>query len=179
MARLHRLAWIRIEIALLLGALLLAGCMGPAAGQATAGAFQDGGLVRSGDAVRPAGEADVEVRRVLYAQVDAWNRGDIDGFMEGYWRSPDLRFSSGGSVTHGWTETLQRYRARYPDRAAMGRLAFSDIDVDAVGPEAAVVHGRWRLTRKEDSPNGLFTLVFRRIAGDWVIVSDHTSSADG
>ncbi|MBI1340330.1 DUF4440 domain-containing protein [bacterium] len=135
-------------------------------------------MVRSGEGeLRRAGDADIEVRRVLYGQVDAWNRGDIPGFMEGYWKSPNLRFSSGGEVATGWQETLERYRARYPDREAMGVLSFTEIEVTTLSPTAAVVQGRWALARSRDRPNGLFTLVFRKLDGEWVIVSDHTSAA--
>ncbi|HYE57772.1 MAG TPA: hypothetical protein VD948_04670, partial [Rhodothermales bacterium] len=84
---------------------------------------------------------------MLDAQVAAWNRGDVAGFMDGYWRSEDLRFASGGSITRGWQITLDRYRRAYPDRAAMGMLTFSDIDIDVMGPDAALVFGRWALAR--------------------------------
>jgi len=117
------------------------------------------------------------IRSVLTTQQTAWNSGDIDGFMKGYWRSPDLRFASGGNVTKGWQATSDRYHARYSDRAKMGTLSFSDLEVDQVSSDAAIVHGRWLLTRAEDTPNGLYTLIFRKISGAWLIVSDTTTSA--
>ena len=96
--------------------------------------------------------------------------------MAGYWNDPALRFASGGAVTRGWTETLERYRARYPDRATMGTLELTVIELDLVSPDAAVVLGRWRLARAADAPSGLFTLVLRRLGDEWRIVHDHTSS---
>jgi len=121
-----------------------------------------------------AGEPDA-VKAVLMQQQAAWNRGDVDSFMKGYWHSPDVRFVSGDKITSGWSETLARYRMRYPTRAKMGTLAFSDLEVDMLGPDAALAVGRWRLARAGDTPHGVFTLIFRRLAGHWVIVLDHTS----
>ena len=120
------------------------------------------------------------VEAVLLAQQDAWNRGDIDAFMEGYWKDERLRFASGGNITHGWQATIDRYKARYTDRAAMGTLEFSDLDVQALTASgAAIVHGRWALARAEDRPSGLYTLVFRNFGDEgWLIVSDTTTSAD-
>lgn len=116
------------------------------------------------------------IRAVLNDQQAAWNAGDVDAFMEGYWRSQDLRFASGGTVTRGWAETLRRYQVRYPDRAAMGVLSFDDLDIVLTAPDAGVVFGHWSLAREDDAPGGLFTLVFRKIYGAWVVVHDHTSS---
>jgi len=117
------------------------------------------------------------IASVLFAQQQSWNSGDINGFMQGYVQSPELRFASGGSVTTGWQATSDRYRARYSDRVKMGALTFSDLEIDQVSADAAVVHGRWLLTRDADAPNGLFTLIFRKIDGEWLIVSDTTTSA--
>ncbi len=116
------------------------------------------------------------IKQVLAAQSAAWNRGDIDAFMQGYWKSDELRFASGGTITYGWQTTLERYKNHYPDKATMGTLAFTIQDVNVLSPSAAVVFGRWELTREKDKPWGLFTLTFRKIDGAWVIVSDHTSS---
>lgn len=114
---------------------------------------------------------------VLNQQNAAWNDGDIDAFMEGYWKSDQLRFGSGGTITYGWDATNERYKTRYTDRAAMGRLVFSDLDVHVYAEDAAIVHGRWALEREADKPSGLFTLVFRDFGDGWVIVSDTTTSA--
>lgn len=118
------------------------------------------------------------ITNVLMAQQDAWNAGDIDAFMAGYWQSPDLRFASGGSVTRGWQATRDRYHARYSDRSIMGTLSFDQLEVVELSDDAAIVHGAWLLTRENDAPSGLFTLVFRKIDGAWLIVSDTTTSAD-
>ena len=119
-----------------------------------------------------------EILSVLSAQQAAWNSGDIDGFMSGYWESPELRFASGGSVTYGWQETLDRYKTNYSDRALMGSLSFDALEVELLSDDAAVVHGAWALERDADRPSGLFTLVFRDVSGDWKIISDTTTSAD-
>ena len=149
------------------------------------------------DAMRAA----ADIRAVLDAQVRAWNAGDIPGFMDGYWRSDALRFASGGTVRRGWQATLDGYVRGYPDRAAMGTLDFSGLDVDVLSPTAATVFGRWRLTFESGAApaGGLFTLGLRRIdlstgalvtgalvtgapaappggGTAWRVVSDHTSS---
>ncbi len=115
---------------------------------------------------------------VLNAQSDAWNRGDIPAFMEHYWKDDQLRFGSGGNVTRGWQATLERYLQTYSNREQMGQLDFSDLEVSALASDAAIVHGRWKLTRADDTPSGLFTLVFRNFGSGWVIVSDTTTSAN-
>jgi ketosteroid isomerase-like protein len=119
-----------------------------------------------------------EVRALLEAQAAAWNRGDVEGYMQGYWNSPELRFASGGNVTRGFQPTLERYKARYADKAAMGTLTFSDLDIRPAGDDGALAFGAWRLAREKDSPHGLFTLFLRRTGEGWRIVHDHTSSAD-
>lgn len=117
------------------------------------------------------------VQAVLDAQVAAWNRGDIDAFMEGYWRSPDTVFISGDSITRGWQTVLERYRKHYDSREKMGTLSFLEIEIKPLGRDAAVAFGRWQLTRAADTPHGRFTLIFRRIREGWRITHDHTSSA--
>lgn len=114
------------------------------------------------------------ISTTLNDQATAWNDGDIERFMEPYWHSDELTFSASGEVTRGWQATLARYRLRYPDRNAMGRLTFSDLDVTPLNSDAALVLGRWRLDRAEPV-GGAFSLVFRRIDGRWVIIHDHTS----
>jgi ketosteroid isomerase-like protein len=115
------------------------------------------------------------IEATLMAQQAAWNRGDLDAFMRSYWQSDSLTFVGVRGVTDGWQATLDRYRLRYPDRATMGSLAFEVLRLDALGADAAMLIGSWRLTRATDSPGGHFTLIWRRIGGDWCIVSDHTS----
>lgn len=118
------------------------------------------------------------VRGVLDRQVDAWNAGDIPGFMEGYASTDTLRFASGGAVQRGWERTLQRYRETYTDRPSMGTLAFTDLEIWPLSDRHAVVFGRWNLSRDEQIGNagGVFTLIFERGAEGWKIVHDHTSS---
>lgn len=125
----------------------------------------------------PKEDADA-IRAVLDRQQEDWNRGDIRAFMDGYWKDERLRFASGGSVTEGWQSTLDRYLKRYTDRAKMGMLTFTDLDIQVLGGDAGMVFGRWKLTRENDTPNGLFTLIFRKIDGAWAIVHDHTSAAE-
>lgn len=127
-----------------------------------------------------AAKAQAEVRAVLDAQVAAWNRGDLEGFMAGYWRSPELVFCSGATVTKGWEPTLERYRKRYQSEGReMGQLGFEGIDIVPLAPDAAFARGAYRLRMKDGSePHGLFTLLLRRLDGAWRIVHDHTSSAE-
>ena len=115
-----------------------------------------------------------QIAGILGRQAAAWNAGDIEAFMEPYWRSPELAFSSGGRVTRGWNSTLDNYRQRYPTRDEMGRLAFSDLEITELGSNAALVLGRWRLERQEPI-GGVFTLIMRKYPKGWVIVHDHTS----
>ena len=133
-------------------------------------------LVRVTDGME-ANEA-AAITAMLEAQDEAWNRGDIPAFMDGYWKSPDLRFASGGNIARGWDATLQRYETRYDTPAKMGTLVTSDYEIDILSPDAAIAHGRWMLEVEGDNPSGLYTLVLRKIDGDWVIVSDTTTSAD-
>ena len=124
----------------------------------------------------PEPSPEAAVRQVLDAQVAAWNRGDLDGFMAGYWSSPDLTFFSGPDRTAGWQATLDRYRKRYKSEGKeMGRLTFSDVTVEMLGPDAALVRGGWRLEMSKETPSGLFTLIFRRLTEGWRIIHDHTS----
>jgi beta-aspartyl-peptidase (threonine type) len=119
-------------------------------------------------------------RAVLDAQVEAWNRGDLEAFMAGYWRSPDLVFCSGATVTRGWDETLARYRKRYQSEGReMGRLRFDGLEILPLGADAALARGAWRLHLKDGTePHGLFTLLLRRLDGAWRVVHDHTSSGE-
>ena len=118
-----------------------------------------------------------EIQSVLSAQQDGWNRGDIDAFMHGYAQSASTVFISGDEVTRGWETVRDRSRVKYSDRAKMGALSFSDIEVTMLSPDAAVVLGRWRLNRASDEPHGRFTLIFKRLPEGWRIVHDHTSAA--
>ena len=116
-----------------------------------------------------------DVRSLMEEQVAAWNSGDVDGFMKGYWNSERLVFISGDNVTRGWQPTLDRYKKNYDSRAKMGVLKFSDLEVTVISNDAAVVLGSWALTRAGDNPHGKFTLTFRKLKEGWRIVMDHTS----
>ena len=127
--------------------------------------------------VADSGNAEHAIRDILRQQVEAWNRGDVDAFMNGYARSDTTTFVSGDDVHHGWNVVRQRYKARYPDKARMGRLTFRDLEVQPLSSDAAVATGRWHLQRANDNPHGRFTLILRRLPEGWRIVHDHTSSA--
>ena len=118
-----------------------------------------------------------EIQSVLTAQQDAWNRGEIDAFMTAYAQSASTVFVSEDEVGRGWETVRDRYRVKYSDRAKMGTLSFSDIEVTMLSPGAAVVLGRWRLKRANEQPHGRFTLIFKRLREGWRIVHDHTSAA--
>jgi len=118
-----------------------------------------------------------EIQSVLSAQRDAWNRGDIDAFMNGYARSGSTVFVSEDEVGRGWETVRDRYRLKYSDRAKMGTLSFSDIEITMLSPDSAVVLGLWRLKRANDEPHGPFTLIFKRLPEGWRIIHDHTSVA--
>jgi uncharacterized protein (TIGR02246 family) len=122
-------------------------------------------------------EAAVEIRAVMDAQEAAWNRGDLEGFMQGYARSEKTIFVSGDTVTRGWQTVLDRYKKKYAKADQMGQLRFSDVEVTLLSADAAVVLGRWELKRKDDHPHGRFTLLFRRMPEGWRIIHDHTSAA--
>ena len=124
-----------------------------------------------------AADPTAEIREILHAQQRAWNRGDIEGFMNGYARSRSTIFVSEDTVTRGWQTVRNRYKKKYSDREKMGTLAFSDLEITPLGPSAAIVIGRWQLKRKIDKPHGRFTLVFRHLTEGWRIVHDHTSAA--
>jgi ketosteroid isomerase-like protein len=118
-----------------------------------------------------------DIRAVIDAQAAAWNRGDVDGYMDGYDRSPNTEFVGGDSITRGWQQVLDRYKEKYDTREKMGVLAFSDLEINLVSKDAALVLGRWRLKRANDEPHGTFTLLFRKTKAGWRIVHDHSSSA--
>lgn len=121
-----------------------------------------------------------EIRRVLDAQASAWNKGDLETFMETYWNSENLTFFSGDQPVKGWRNTLDRYRKRYQaEGQEMGRVTFSEIEIELLGEEAGFVRGRWALSRSgQPDAGGLFTLLVRRFEDGWKIIHDHTSAGD-
>ena len=118
---------------------------------------------------------DAEIRAVMSAQAAAWNRGDIDGFMNGYARSRATEFISGDKLTRGWQTVRDRYKKKYDSRQKMGTLTFSELKITRLNGDAALVTGRWKLVRNGDKPHGRFTLLFRRTLDGWRITHDHTS----
>jgi ketosteroid isomerase-like protein len=117
------------------------------------------------------------IRAVLDAQAAAWNRGELEGYMDGYDRSSNTEFVGGDTITRGWQTVLDRYRRNYNSREKMGVLTFSELEISILSKDAALVLGRWHLQRANDEPHGTFTLLFRKTKAGWRIVHDHSSSA--
>jgi beta-aspartyl-peptidase (threonine type) len=117
------------------------------------------------------------VRKVLDDQTAAWNKGDLEAFMAGYWKSDALSFYSGKNKTAGWQATLDRYRKKYQGEGKeMGKLSFEELSVEFLGTDHALVRGRFRLQLQKDTPTGIFTLILRKLPEGWRIIHDHTSS---
>jgi len=117
------------------------------------------------------------IRAVIEGQREAWNKGDIEGYMDGYDRSDKTVFVSGDTVTHGWQTVLDRYKKGYDTREKMGQLTFSDLEFTILSKDSAVVVGRWLLKRTNDEPHGRFTLIFKKTKQGWRIILDCTTSA--
>ncbi|HEY4327280.1 MAG TPA: DUF4440 domain-containing protein [Mucilaginibacter sp.] len=115
------------------------------------------------------------IMKVIEKQQKAWNSGSLEKFMDGYWKSDSLIFVGSIAPTYGWQSALDHYNGRYPDKSFMGTLTFTVIKVEVIDKNNAFVLGAWNLKRLKDNPNGYFTLWFKKIKGDWVIVVDHTS----
>jgi ketosteroid isomerase-like protein len=115
------------------------------------------------------------ITKILDAQEKAWNQGNVDAFLEGYWHSPELTFSGSSGIARGWDGVLARYKKNYPDRAAMGQLDFSNLEFHFLGNDAALVLGHWHLSRTQGDIGGVFSLVWQRFPEGWRIVHDHTS----
>jgi hypothetical protein len=116
-----------------------------------------------------------QIRDILDRQTEAWNRGDLDNFVNGYWKSDSLMFIGKSGVTYGWESTLKNYKKGYPDTAAMGKLAFNILHVTRLDHQYFQVVGKWALTRSIGNVSGHYTLLFKKINGEWVIISDHSS----
>lgn len=121
------------------------------------------------------GKDELAIRKVMSDQTAAWNRGDIDGFMAGYWRSDKLEFVGRDNVTRGWQATLDRYKKNYDSREKMGTLSFSNVEFTQISKDAAYVVMTWSLIRAKDNPHGESTLLFRKFKEGWRIVVDHSS----
>lgn len=115
------------------------------------------------------------ILEVMSNQQAAWNKADINAFMEGYWKSDSLKFIGRNGVTYGWSTTLENYKKGYPTPEAMGQLTFTIVSVELLSPTSAYMIGKWELKRANDAPGGHFTLLWKKINGKWVIVADHTS----
>lgn len=116
-----------------------------------------------------------DIRKVMDEQVVAWNKGDIDGFMQGYWKSEELIFVSGDRVTKGWQQTTDNYKKNYNTREKMGVLTFSELEITVLSKDSAKVLGRWKVAHEPKDNQGRFTLIFRKFKDGWRIIHDHTS----
>jgi uncharacterized protein (TIGR02246 family) len=124
------------------------------------------------------GDDQGAIQEILDAQQRAWNQGNVDAFLEGYWHSPELTFSGSGGIARGWDGVRARYKKNYPDRAAMGQLDFSGVEFRFVGKDAALVLGHWHLSRGQGDLGGVFSLVWQRFPEGWRIIHDHTSTVE-
>lgn len=131
--------------------------------------------VRANPIAASAPDARDEIRSLLDRQATDWNRGDLDGFLTGYWNSDQTAFVGSQGILHGWQALLERYRKSYPDRKAMGTLAFSGLEITVLCPDAALVLGKWHLEREAGPVGGVFSLVLRRFPEGWRVIADHTS----
>ena len=120
-------------------------------------------------------DSEDKITSVLAEQQDCWNQGDIDCFMEGYWKSDSLKFIGKSGINYGWQATLDNYKKSYPDKSAMGQLEFDILNVEPMGTGHYLVTGKWKLIRESDTPNGLFTLIWKRFEDEWKIIYDHSS----
>jgi len=116
-----------------------------------------------------------KILKVLFAQRDAWNEGSIEKYMEGYWKSDSMKFIGKSGINYGWQKTLDNYKRGYPDKAAMGKLEFTVVEVNVVNTTNAFMIGQWKLVREKDAPGGYFTLFWKKIKGEWKVVADHSS----
>ena len=128
------------------------------------------GTLWAGDAKDDANK----IMKIIDKQVNAWNRGDFEGFMAGYWKSENLTFQSGNTRRRGWETLLAMYKKNYAGEKR-GNLEFTDIELKVLTDDLVLVLGRWKVTTKEETKEGLFTLIFRRIRNDWKIIHDHSS----
>ena len=118
---------------------------------------------------------ELQIRNILNRQTTAWNAGNLEEFMQGYWKSDSLMFIGKSGITYGWQKTLDNYKKSYPDTAAMGKLTFTLIEVKRLSVLYFFIVGKWHLTRTAGNLGGHFTLLFKKTRQGWVIVSDHSS----
>ena len=122
--------------------------------------------------------AEEQIKLVMKFQEASWNRGNVAEYMKGYWKSDSLIFVGAKGPTYGWSQTLANYLKSYPTPEKMGQLAFEFVKIEILSPVDAFVIGKWQLKRKEDTLQGYFSLLWKKIDGEWVIVADHSSSSD-
>ncbi len=115
------------------------------------------------------------IHKVIQKQQDDWNRADLMGFMQGYWKSDSLKFIGRNGINYGWQTTLENYQKGYPTPEAMGKLTFTILHLELISNDTAWMAGRYQLKRQHDEPSGFFTLLWKKINNQWVIVADHTS----
>lgn len=130
-------------------------------------------------ACQPSGDDKQKITDLLHQQQDAWNNGDIKEFMKAYWVSDSLKFIGAGGITYGYHNTFENYQRRYPNKATMGTLTFGILHLTRISDDAYQMVGKWDLSRSMGDIGGIFTLLWRRIDGQWLIVSDHTSVRPG
>ena len=118
---------------------------------------------------------EMAIRKVLQTQENAWNNGQLENFMQGYWKNDSLMFIGKSGITYGWQKTLNNYKKGYPDTSAMGRLAFTLIQIKPLATDYYFIVGKWHLQRTIGNVEGHFTLLFKKINEEWVIVADHSS----
>jgi hypothetical protein len=127
------------------------------------------------NAAHTLGRNETIIRNILYEQINAWNHGDLESFMKGYWNNDSLMFIGKSGVTYGWTNTLSNYKSGYPDTATMGKLTYTLIQVKRLSRQYYHITGKWHLKRSVGDVGGHYTLLFRKIKRQWFIVSDHSS----
>jgi len=115
------------------------------------------------------------VKAVMDNQAQCWSRGDIDGFMDGYWKSDSLRFLGRSGLTKGWQTTLNNYKKSYPDKLAMGKLKFDHISFERLNNKQMFVVGKWSLEREKDTLRGYYSLLWKKMNGSWKVIFDHTN----
>jgi len=120
-------------------------------------------------------DPEKSMRNVLDNQVKAWNNGDMEQYMNGYWKSDSLRFIGKNGIKYGWQNTLNNYKKSYPDKATMGVLKFDILSVELLSNDKGFVIGKWEIKQEKGVINGIFSLLFKEIKGNWVIICDHTS----
>lgn len=132
-------------------------------------------LCLSTQVVNAQSKDELGIRTILAAQTSEWNKGNLESFMKGYWESDSLLFIGKNGITYGWQKTLDNYKKMYPDTAAMGKLNFELVTVKRLSKDYFFVVGKWHLTRNIGNIGGAYTLLFRKIKNQWVIVTDHSS----